>query len=137
MLADLRAAGTGLAIDGFGAGYSSLSRLPELDFDVIKIDRGLLAGVPRNSPASAVLRAVVNLAHACEAQIIAEGVESVEQVDFLTANGIDQAQGFLFGQSVDGHEIVPLLARHLLVDGAPAYARSTLSDGPGGEPAPC
>jgi diguanylate cyclase (GGDEF)-like protein/PAS domain S-box-containing protein len=137
VLADLRAAGTGLAIDGFGAGYSSLSRLPELDFDVIKIDRGLLAGVPRNSTASAVLRAVVNLAHACDAQIIAEGVESVEQVDFLSANGIDQAQGFLFGQSVDGHEIVPLLARHLLVDGAPAYARSTLSDGPGGEPAPC
>jgi diguanylate cyclase (GGDEF)-like protein/PAS domain S-box-containing protein len=137
VLADLRAAGTGLAIDGFGAGFSSLSRLPELDFDVIKIDRGLLAGVPRNSTATAVLRAVVNLAHACDAQIIAEGVESVEQIDFLSANGIDQAQGFLFGQSVDGQEIVPLLARHLLVDGAPAYARSQLPDGPGGEPAPC
>ena len=64
MIADLRAAGTCLAIDDFGAGYPSLSRLRQLDFDVIKIDRGLLVDVPVDRTATAVLRAIVDLAQA-------------------------------------------------------------------------
>jgi len=118
VLSDLRAAGASLAIDDFGAGYSSLSRLRELDFDVIKTDRGLLRDVPRDSTAAAVLRAIVDLGRACEAAIVADGVESEEQISFLSANGIDQAQGLLFGHPLQAQQITPLLARRLPSDSA-------------------
>ncbi len=93
-LAGLRGAGVALAIDDFGAGFSSLSRLHELELDAVKLDRRLLAGIPADMTAVAILRAIVDLARACEATIIAEGVESEEQISFLTATGIDHAQGF-------------------------------------------
>jgi diguanylate cyclase (GGDEF)-like protein/PAS domain S-box-containing protein len=118
VLADLRAAGASLAIDEFGAGYSSLSRLHKLDFDVIKIDRGLLTEVPGDRTAVAVLLAMIDLARACDAAIVADGVENEEQAAFLSENGVDEAQGFLFGHPLQAHEITPLLARRLLAGSA-------------------
>ncbi len=115
-MADLRAVGATLAIDDFGAGYSSLSRLREMAFDVLKIDRRVLAEVPDDRAADAVLRAIVDLARACEAEIIAEGVESAEQLAFLTDIGITLAQGFLFGHPRPVHEITALLGRRLVAD---------------------
>ena len=121
VIADLRAAGTCLAIDDFGAGYSSLSRLRQLDFDVIKIDRGLLVDVPADRTATAVLRAIVDLAQACGSTIVAQGVDVEEQVAHLSATGIDQVQGFLLGRPVAGAEITPLLRECLIRgDAAPA-----------------
>ncbi|MGH2867631.1 MAG: putative bifunctional diguanylate cyclase/phosphodiesterase [Solirubrobacteraceae bacterium] len=114
VVADLRAAGATLAIDDFGAGYSSLSRLRDLAFDILKIDRRVLAEVPDDRAADAVLRAIVDLARACEAEIIAEGVESAEQLAFLTEIGITLAQGFLFGHPRPVHEITALLQRRLV-----------------------
>ncbi|MGI9184001.1 MAG: putative bifunctional diguanylate cyclase/phosphodiesterase [Solirubrobacteraceae bacterium] len=114
VVADLRAVGAILAIDDFGAGYSSLSRLRELAFDVLKIDGRVLTEVPDDPAADAVLRAIVDLARACEAEIIAEGVESAEQLAFLTDIGITLAQGFLFGHPRPVHEITALLARRLM-----------------------
>jgi diguanylate cyclase (GGDEF)-like protein/PAS domain S-box-containing protein len=113
VMAELRAAGAVLAIDDFGAGYSSLSRLRELDFDVIKTDPRLMADVPEDHTAVAVLRAIVDLAGACQAEIISEGVESEAQVAFLNECGIGQAQGFLFGHPLRADEITPLLERRL------------------------
>ena len=114
VIAELRAVGAWLAIDDFGAGYSSLSRLRELDFDVIKIDRGLMVGVPADRTAVAVLRAIVDLAQACGSSIVAEGVETEAQLNYLAANGIDQAQGFLFGHPMDAGELTPILTERLL-----------------------
>jgi diguanylate cyclase (GGDEF)-like protein/PAS domain S-box-containing protein len=114
VVADLRAAGATLAIDDFGAGYSSLSRLRDLGFDVLKIDRRVLADVSDDRTADAVLRAIVDLARACEAEIIAEGVESAEQLAILTDIGITLAQGFLFGHPRPVREITALLQRRLL-----------------------
>jgi diguanylate cyclase (GGDEF)-like protein/PAS domain S-box-containing protein len=116
VLAELRARGAGLAIDDFGAGYSSLSRLRELDFDVIKIDRGLLTEVPFDRRAVAVLRAVVDLARACEGEIVACGVHAGEQASFLAEHGIRQAQGPLFGPPLAASELTPLLQRQLGFD---------------------
>ena len=80
-VADLRAAGAALAIDDFGAGFSSLSRLHKLDVDVVKLDRVLLGGIPDDATAASVLRAIIDLARVCEVAIIAEGVETDEQTD--------------------------------------------------------
>lgn len=114
VIADLRAAGAGLAIDGFGAGYSSLLRLRELDFDVIKIDHRLLAGVPADRTAVAVLRAIVDLARACDSAVVAQGVDTEEHVNFLSTNGIEHAQGSLLGQPQTAAQTGPLLARYRL-----------------------
>ncbi|MGO9821366.1 MAG: putative bifunctional diguanylate cyclase/phosphodiesterase [Solirubrobacteraceae bacterium] len=113
-LAKLQVAGVTLAIDDFGAGFSSLSRLHELELDAVKLDRRLLAGIPGDGTAVAVTRAIVELARACDAAIIAEGVESEDQITFLIAAGIDLAQGYLFGQPLRADEITPLLTRRLL-----------------------
>ncbi len=112
-LAQLRGIGVALAIDDFGAGFSSLSRLHELELDAVKLDRRLLTGIPADATAGAVMRAIVDLARACGAAIIAEGVETEDQVSFLVGTGIDQAQGFLFGQPLHADQITPLLAQLL------------------------
>ena len=85
-LAELRAMGLALALDDFGAGFSSLSRLHELDVDVIKLDRILLSAIPHDATATAVLRAIVDLARVCDATLVAEGVESEEQTEWLSTN---------------------------------------------------
>ncbi|HEY3729352.1 MAG TPA: EAL domain-containing protein [Solirubrobacteraceae bacterium] len=119
VVADLRVAGICLAVDDFGAGYSSLSRMTELDFDVIKLDRRLLVDVPGNPTAAAVLRAILDLVGACGADAIAQGVETEEQLQYLAANGIRQAQGFLFARPLTAQQVTPLLGEHL-IDGRTA-----------------
>jgi EAL domain-containing protein (putative c-di-GMP-specific phosphodiesterase class I) len=118
-LADLRETGVALAIDDFGAGFSSLSRLPELHVDVVKLDRALLGGIPGDQTAVAVLRAIVDLARACNAELIAEGVETEEQIAWLTDNRIDRVQGFLFGHPLQAQEITALLSRRLIAAADP------------------
>lgn len=113
VVARLRGSGATFAIDDFGAGYSSLSRLRDRSFDVIKIDRALVADVPGGRTTDAVLRAIVELARACDAEIIAEGVEREEQLTFLTDNGISLVQGYLFGQPLPVSEVTPLLQGRL------------------------
>ncbi len=116
-VADLRAAGAALAIDDFGAGFSSLSRLHKLDVDVVKLDRVLLGGIPEDATSASVLRAVIDLARVGEVAIIAEGVETDEQTAWLIANGIEHAQGYLFGQPQRAEELTPELTRCLLPRG--------------------
>jgi EAL domain-containing protein (putative c-di-GMP-specific phosphodiesterase class I) len=113
-LADLRAAGAALAIDDFGAGFSSLSRLHKLDVDVVKLDRVLLRGIPHDAASASVLRAAIDLARVGQVTIVAEGVETDEHAAWLIANGIEHAQGFLFGQPLRADELTPLLQRWLL-----------------------
>ena len=113
-LADLRAAGAALAIDDFGAGFSSLSRLHKLDVDVVKLDCVLLRGIPHDASSASVLRAAIDLARVGQVAIIAEGVETDEHATWLIANGIEHAQGFLFGQPLRADELTPLLERWLL-----------------------
>jgi diguanylate cyclase (GGDEF)-like protein/PAS domain S-box-containing protein len=112
--ADLRVGGVCLAIDDFGAGYSSLSRLRDLDFDVIKLDRRLLVDVPTDRTAIAILRAILDLVDACGASLIAQGIENEEQLKYLRANAIYQAQGFLLGAPLPAAALTPLLSERLV-----------------------
>jgi diguanylate cyclase (GGDEF)-like protein/PAS domain S-box-containing protein len=126
VIADLRAAGFAMALDDFGAGYSSLSRLLDLGFDVIKVDGRMLIDVPGDATAVKLLQAVFDLASACETDIVAGGVETEAQLDFLVANGISHAQGAQLGPPARAEEITPLLRRSL-VPGVPPR-RGTRTD---------
>jgi EAL domain-containing protein (putative c-di-GMP-specific phosphodiesterase class I) len=114
VIAGLRARGVRLAIDDFGAGYSSLSRLRELRFDAIKVDRALLVDVPADEASIAILRAILDLAQACGASIIAEGIEQEAQLDYLAACGISEVQGYLLGRPVPAGEVTPELEQRLI-----------------------
>ena len=98
LLADLHAAGLKVAIDDFGAGWSSLARLRDLPVQMVKIDRSFMVGVPENEGARAVVSAILGLAGALGMDAVAEGVESESQRDFLLAHGFHRAQGFLLGR---------------------------------------
>ena len=97
----LRGAGVRLALDDFGTGYSSLSYLKRFRFDVLKIDRSFVAGLPGNSDDVSLVKAILAMANGLDLAVLAEGVETREQLDFLAAQGCDFAQGFLFDRPMD------------------------------------
>jgi EAL domain-containing protein (putative c-di-GMP-specific phosphodiesterase class I) len=107
----LHSLGVGLAIDDFGEGFSSLSRLRKLRVEQIKIDRSFMRDVPRSATASAVVTAIIRLAQALGREVVAEGVESHEQRDFLTAQGCLLAQGFFLSRPLSAERATALLLR--------------------------
>jgi diguanylate cyclase (GGDEF)-like protein/PAS domain S-box-containing protein len=98
LLRRLKALGVRIAMDDFGSGYSSLTYLQAFPFDKIKIDRTFVINLGRNPQSATILRAVIALGHGLEIPIIAEGVETREQLDFLAREGCDLAQGYLIGR---------------------------------------
>jgi diguanylate cyclase (GGDEF)-like protein len=99
-LRSLKAIGVQIAVDDFGTGYSSLSYLRKLPIDVVKIDRSFVAGAGVNPADEAIVAAVVNLSHALGSLVVAEGVETQEQLVTVRALGCDQAQGFYWSRPV-------------------------------------
>ena len=98
----LRAAGVSIALDDFGTGHSSLSYLQQLPLDIVKIDQSFVRRIqPAEGPGNSILRAIIALAKALHLEIIAEGVETEEQHNWLAAEGCDIAQGYLHGKPVD------------------------------------
>jgi diguanylate cyclase (GGDEF)-like protein/PAS domain S-box-containing protein len=100
LLSDLRALGLQLAIDDFGAGWSSLSRLRALPVQMLKIDRSFLREIPEDPEAGAIVRAVIALSDALGMITVAEGVEQPVQQHFLAAQGCPLSQGLLFGDAL-------------------------------------
>jgi EAL domain-containing protein (putative c-di-GMP-specific phosphodiesterase class I) len=100
-LAKLKELGVSLAIDDFGTGYSNLASLRRFTVDMLKIDRTIVADLPGDAHAKALAGGIVGLAHALGMKVVAEGVETEAQRDFLAALGCDRAQGFYIGKPVD------------------------------------
>lgn len=117
----LRIYGIELSIDDFGLGYSSLSRLREIPFKEIKIDRSLVHGCASDKTQAAMCRAIVELAHTLGALVVAEGVELEADLDFVRLAGCDIVQGFLLGR--------PMPKADLLERIAAAAARPTIKSG--------
>jgi diguanylate cyclase (GGDEF)-like protein len=109
-------AGFSLAIDDFGAGYSSLSRLRALPVSVIKIDRSFLVGLPDDPQATAIVEAILALATACGCDVVCEGVETDAQLGFLRASGCLLVQGFGLGRPQPAEAITELLIVELAAD---------------------
>ena len=92
----LKLVGVGISVDDFGAGYSSLGYLQRFPLDTLKIDRSFIDGIDTSHDAAAITLAIINLAHNLKLGVIAEGVETQGQADFLSKSGCDQAQGYFF-----------------------------------------
>jgi diguanylate cyclase (GGDEF)-like protein/PAS domain S-box-containing protein len=113
-LQKLKAIGVNVAMDDFGTGYSSLSNLRAFPFDKIKIDRSFIHAVHANPQAAAIVRAVLGLGRGLGLPVIAEGVETSEELDFLGMEGCTEAQGYLFGRPAPIGEFVPLISENVV-----------------------
>ena len=109
-LNQLRDIGVLIALDDFGTGYSSLSYLSRFPMDIIKIDRSFVAGLASNPVDTAIVRAVVQLAHDLKMTVVAEGIETGRQHQLVTDLGCDFCQGFYFARPMPARQVDTLLA---------------------------
>jgi diguanylate cyclase (GGDEF)-like protein/PAS domain S-box-containing protein len=111
LLRRLKALGVRVSMDDFGSGYSSLSYLQAFPFDKIKIDRAFVMNLGRNPQSAAIVRAVIGLGHGLEMSIVAEGVETQEQLGFLADEGCDAVQGYFIGKPLPIAQYAKLVGR--------------------------
>ncbi|MDD2467954.1 MAG: EAL domain-containing protein [Desulfobulbus sp.] len=109
LLVQLKDKGFSLAMDDFGTGYSSLAYLRLFPFDMIKIDQSFIREVGKNQEAEAIVRAMLQLAQALKLRVVAEGVETMEQRQFLENEGCDEIQGFWFSRPLRAGKFLQLL----------------------------
>ncbi|QRP45605.1 EAL domain-containing protein [Amycolatopsis sp. FDAARGOS 1241] len=105
VLVALRSLGVLLAIDDFGTGYSSLAQLRRLTLDTLKIDRSFITGIAESRDAAAIVASIITMAHAVGLTVVAEGVESAEELSLLRELGCDQAQGYHLGRPLPAAEL--------------------------------
>jgi diguanylate cyclase len=101
--------GVRLSIDDFGTGYSSLSYLRRFPVDVLKIDQSFVRGLGENSQDARLISAIISLGKSLDLNIIAEGVETLEQLEFLQAHHCEEGQGFLFSKAVSADDFAQLI----------------------------
>jgi EAL domain-containing protein (putative c-di-GMP-specific phosphodiesterase class I) len=111
LLRRLKALGVRISMDDFGSGYSSLSYLQAFPFDKIKIDRDFVVNLGRNPQSAAIVRAVIGLGHGLEMSMVAEGVETEQQLSFLADEGCDAVQGYLIGRPLPIAQYAGLVGR--------------------------
>jgi EAL domain-containing protein (putative c-di-GMP-specific phosphodiesterase class I) len=111
VLSDLKELGVTLALDEFGTGYSSLSYLKRFPVDIIKIDRTFIADLELGSASYTIVDAVVRLAHGLGMTVVAEGVQTEEQADRISAIGCDKCQGYYFARPTPADSIHTLIGQ--------------------------
>lgn len=109
MLSELKALGLGLSMDDFGTGYSSLSYLKRFPIDKLKIDRSFIQDIENDADDAAITRAIIAMGHSLKVTVIAEGVETDQQLEFLRKHRCDGIQGYLFSKPLPAQEITELL----------------------------
>ena len=120
ILETLSAMGVLVSVDDFGTGYSSMSYLRRFPIDKLKIDRGFINDVMSRSEDASIVRAIVSLAHSLNLKVVAEGVESTEQLEFLKTLGCDQYQGFHFSPALPAPQFEALVRTKRRAEPEPA-----------------
>jgi diguanylate cyclase (GGDEF)-like protein/PAS domain S-box-containing protein len=110
LLNELYAMGLSLAIDDFGTGYSSLSALQQFPIGTLKIDQSFVRDVAVDTNDAAIVRTIIDMGKSLELEVIAEGVEEAEQLEFLRTHGCYYAQGRLFGDAMEANKLLGILA---------------------------
>lgn len=109
LLSELYAMGLSLAIDDFGTGYSSLAALQKFPINTLKIDQSFVRDAATDPDDATIVSTIVQMGHGLKLEVVAEGVESLEQLAFLRSTGCDYAQGLLFGEAMDAPQFIELL----------------------------
>jgi len=110
ILSELKADGVGISLDDFGTGYSSLNYLRRLPLNRLKIDRSFVDEACENADDAAIVRSILAMAASLNLDVVAEGVENAEQLEFLRVEGCHIMQGFLFSRPLLAHDIVDFVA---------------------------
>lgn len=116
----LKRAGIQLAIDDFGTGYSSMSYLKTFPVGSLKIDRSFVKDLPQSAQDAAITKAIIAMAKSLKMEVVAEGIETLEQAEFLRANGCDKAQGYYYSKPQPAAQVRELLRRTKRGAAAPA-----------------
>lgn len=121
----LQATGVQFSIDDFGTGYSSLSALKRFPIARLKIDRAFVRDIPGDEDDKTIAKAIISLGHELDLKVIAEGVETEQQLEFLRAHGCDEMQGYLFSRPVPPAELAALVRRRsgMVAAGSPSGVR--------------
>ena len=109
VLSELKALGVRLSIDDFGTGYSSLSRLPRFPIDALKIDRSFISDMHSNDESREIVRLIIMLAHSIGLKVVAEGTETLNQIEVLKGLGCEMAQGYFYSPPVSAQSASELL----------------------------
>jgi EAL domain-containing protein (putative c-di-GMP-specific phosphodiesterase class I) len=109
ILQTLRKAGVQVAIDDFGTGYSSLSYLRRFPIDTLKIDQSFVGQIASGDEDAAIVTAVIGMARSLKLRVVAEGVETFEELEFLHAHHCDEAQGYFFSRPVPAEQFAKLI----------------------------
>jgi len=111
LLTQLRALGVKISLDDFGTGYSSLSYLKRFPVDTLKIDQSFVRDIATDQDSAAIVKAIISLGRNLNLTVLAEGIETEDQFQFLLANGCDEGQGYLMSKPVPNKNFVDLLTQ--------------------------
>jgi predicted signal transduction protein with EAL and GGDEF domain len=125
----LKDLGVSLALDDFGTGFSSLNYLVRFPFDCIKIDRSFVSGVPHVAASASIVSAIISLARSLEIEVVAEGVETEEQADFLRELGCRIAQGYWFARPMPAIDVARWYSRRFVATSDRVNAKTSVEVG--------
>ncbi len=113
VLAEIKKLGVRLAIDDFGTGYSSLGQIKHFPVDTLKVDRSFIHNIPKDAEDKAITEAIIAMGKTLSLTVIAEGVETLDQMNFLREHSCDEMQGFYFSKPIVPEKFADLLREHV------------------------